>query len=267
MSGCTQGIAPRLIVLFCFFLCSPFLGAEEESAEPEPKVKYASETSFSLVLVKGNNNSLSYSFDTNQNFDVKKNRISLAGRFIHSRSDGVKTAEIYYAHVKYDRRIGTRAYLLGYTSYDQNKLAGYNFRVALSFGGGLTWIERERTIFLTELAFGLNNEETTKQVRLGNVNDKNLIQKTMTSSFPSSILNNRLTCRVTKSAEVVLRVTAFFNLEEAKSYRMNNYVSLSAAISPQLALKTSLELIYDNDPVPGFKHTDTYLLSSLVIKI
>jgi len=128
---------------------------------------------------------------------VKKNRISLAGRFIHSRSDGVKTAEIYYAHVKFNRRIGTRAYLLGYTSYDQNKLAGYNFRVALSFGGGLTWIKRERTTFLTELAFGLNNEENTKQV----------------------------------------------------------------------ALKTSLELIYDNDPVPGFKHTDTYLLSSLVIKI
>ena len=65
----------------------------------------------------------------------------------------------------------------------------------------------------------------------------------------------------------MLRVTAFFNLEEAKSYRMNNYVSLSAAISPQLALKTSLEIIYDNDPVPGFKHTDTYLLSSIVIKI
>ena len=65
----------------------------------------------------------------------------------------------------------------------------------------------------------------------------------------------------------MLRITAFFNLENTRAYRMNNYVSLSAAISPQLALKTSIELIYDNDPVPGFKHTDAYLLSSLVIKI
>jgi len=117
------------------------------------------------------------------------------------------------------------------------------------------------------LAFGWNNEENTKSVNLDNVSDRNLLQKTMTSSFPTSILNNRLTCRVSKTAEVVLRITTFLNLEDARSYRMNNYASLSAAISPQLALKTSVEIIYDDDPVPGFKHTDAYLLSSLVIKI
>jgi len=267
MTDRSQRYSSWWVVLFWIFLIPPLFGAEEAADPPPPKLKYASETSFSLVLVKGNNDSLSYSFDTNQNFDLMKNRISLAGRFIHARSDGKKTAEIYYAHLKYDRKLGARAYLLGYTSYDQNRLAGYNFRVALSFGGGMTWVKQERTTFLTELAFGWNNEESTKSVSLDNVSGGNLLQKTITSSFPSSILNNRLTCRVSKASEVVLRITVFLNLEDSRSYRMNNYASLSAAISPQLALKTSVELIYDNDPVPGFKHTDAYLLSSLVIKI
>ncbi len=267
MTDRSQKDSSRWVVLFWIFLIHPLLWAEDAADHSPPKVIYASETSFSLVLVKGNNDSLSYSLDSRQNFDIMKNRIMLAGRFILSRSDGIKTAEIYTAHLKYDRKLGARAYLLGYTSYDQNKLAGYNFRVALSFGGGMTWVNQERTTFLTELAFGWNNEENTKSVNLDNVSDRNLLQKTMTSSFPTSILNNRLTCRVSKTAEVVLRITAFLNLEDARSYRMNNYASLSAAISPQLALKTSVEIIYDNDPVPGFKHTDAYLLSSLVIKI
>jgi hypothetical protein len=217
--------------------------------------------------VSGNTQSLSYSFDTRQNFDILKNRIGLAGRFIYSRSDGVKSAEVYYAHVKYDRQIGTRACPLGDTSYVQNRLAGCNFSVALSLGGGLTWVKHERTSVLTELAFGWNNVESTRKAALDNVSNDNLLRKTISSSFPSSILNNRLTSRVTQYSEIVLRITAFFNMDQVQSYRLNFYASLSAAISPQLSLKTSVELIYDNDPVPGVKHIDTCLLSSLAIKI
>jgi hypothetical protein len=50
-------------------------------------------------------------------------------------------------------------------------------------------------------------------------------------------------------------------------YRLSTYTAISAAFSPQLALKTSLELIYENITVTGIKNTDIYLLSSLVIKI
>ncbi len=262
-----QKFTRLLSFLFAILFIPTLVRSAEEGGLLSRKVKYNSETSFSLVLVKGNTDSLSYSLDTRQNFEILKNRILLSGRFIHSRSDGTKTAEVYSAHLKYDRKLGNRAYLLGYTSYDQNRLAGFNYRLAMSFGGGMTWMSGERTKFLTELGLGWNNEENKKQVKLGNVNNQNLLQKTISTSFPSAILNNRLTLRVSETSEVVMRITAFFNLENTRAYRMNNYVSLSASISPQLALKTSVELIYDNDPVPGFKHTDAYLLSSLVIKI
>ncbi len=84
-------------------------------------MKYKSETSLSLVLVNGNNHSLSYSLDTEQNLEILKNKISIAGIFIHSRSEGEKTAEGYYGHLKYDRSIGAREHLLGFMSYEQIK--------------------------------------------------------------------------------------------------------------------------------------------------
>ena len=107
MAGCTRNTRLRLAVALVLLLgCGPLLWSEEEPAESRPKIQYASETSFSLVLVTGNTKSLSYSFDTQQDLNILKNRINLAGRFIHSRSDGVKTAEVYYAHAKYDRQVG-----------------------------------------------------------------------------------------------------------------------------------------------------------------
>lgn len=130
-------------ILLCGVFCFVFLTAagglqaqDDPASDRSKKLKYHSETSLSLVLVKGNNNSLSYSLDTEQNLEFLKNKISMAGKFISSRSNGEKTAEVYYGHLKYDRSIGTRAHLLGFMRYEQNKLAGYNFRIALSFGGG-----------------------------------------------------------------------------------------------------------------------------------
>jgi putative salt-induced outer membrane protein YdiY len=258
----------RACQFLLLFLLTSLIVRAEDKKPAERRIEYDSETSLSLVLVKGNNNNLSYSLDTEQNLDILKNRVSLRGRFISSRSNGAKTAEIYYGHLKYDRRIGSWAYLLGFTRYERNQLAGYNYRLALSFGAGATWIKRPRTTFLSELALGWNNENTTKRLKLDNVGSNPVPwTKTLGASFPASILNSRLTYRITSSSETVFRETLFINLDNANDYRLNTYVSLSASISPQLALKTSIELIYEHLPVPGFKTSDTYLLSSVVIRI
>jgi hypothetical protein len=264
------GLRAPVLFLGCLlglFIINSGLRAEDETAKKPKNVIYSSETSLSLVQVKGNNNSTSYSVDTNHKLEVFKNLIDWQGRMIHSRSDGEKTAEIYYTHLKYDRMIGSRAHLLGFTRYERNILAGYNYRVAVSFGGGINWLKKEHATLLSELAFGWNNEQSKRLPDLSKVNTGNLWKNSISTSFPTSILINRLSLRISKASEMVLRSTIFVNLEDIDTFRLNNYASVSATISPKLALKTSIELIYENVPVPGFKHTDTYLLSSLVIRI
>ncbi len=239
---------------------------EETKEKKASPVKYTSETSLSLVLVKGNNDYLSFSLDTEQNLNILKHRIGFKGRFITARAKDRGRSDIHYAHLKYDHRIRSRSWLLGYLRYESNKQAGNNFRLAISGGGGITWLKGARSEFLSELAVGWNNEESTKRVNMDNVGNT-VWQKTITSSFVSTILNNKLILNVTETARVVFRGTMFVNAEYWDDYRLSGYGAIYAAISPKLALKTSLEILYENIPVPGFRPTDFFLLSSLVIKI
>jgi len=260
----------KLIFLFLLsiLMINFDLFAEQEGNREEKKLKYSSETSFSLVLVKGNNENISYSFDTKQNLALRKNKLEFKGRFINAKSNGKKTTEIYYSHMKYDRQIKSFAYLLGFVRYERNKLAGYNYRLALSGGGGATWLKNKKAVLSSEIALGWNNEENSNQVAMNNVNGSSSgWEKTIQSSFISSIITNKLDLILSKTARCSFQETIFINLEESNDYRMNSFASIYAAITPSLALKTSIEIIYSHQPVPGFKNTDSFLLTSLVIKL
>ena len=254
------------MIIFGLFLSS-FIQAEEEKQEPKKVFKYNSTNSLSLVLTSGNNQNFSFSFDSDQNFEYKKNRINFKGSFINSNSDGTKKTEYYYSHLKYDRKIRSIAYILGFIRYERNKLAGYNYRVALSAGGGATWIDKESMTFTSELAFGWNNENNTQRISLNNIPSTEVWQKTITTSFISSIFTNKLIYKLSESTQLTIQEILFLNLEKKNDYRSNSYFSVSAAINKHLAFSTSLQIIYEKMPVEGFKDTDLYLLSSLVIKI
>jgi len=261
------------IKLYFLFLLSILminfgLFAEQENDKKEKKLSYSSETSFSMVLVKGNNKNISYSFDTKQNIALKNNKLEFKGRFINAKSNGKKTSEIYYSHIKYDRQIKSVAYLLGFARYERNKLAGYNYRLALSGGGGATWLKNKKAVLSSEVAFGWNNEENRNQVTMSNINSSSSVwEKTIKTSFVSSIITNKLDMTLSKTTRCSFQETIFINLEESNDYRINSFASIYAAITPSLALKTSIEVIYSHQPVPGFKNTDSFLLTSLVIKL
>ena len=259
-------IGSALLFALTVFSLSGF--AEENETRNNPDFTYNSSTSLSLVMVRGNNKTLSFSFDTDQNIQIKKNRLNLKGRFIDSSSNGNKKAEIYYSHLKYDREISNCAYLLGFVRYERNKLAGYNSRIALSAGGGCTWIKQKKAEVSSELAVGWNNERNKGRVSINNAHQSSsLWQKTISSSFISSIVDNKIVYRISKNSQLRLQETVFFNLEEMRDFRVNSYSAITVAISPNFALQTSFQLIYEHESVPGYKNTDMYLLSSLVIKL
>lgn len=243
------------------------LSAREKPLEPDQKkIDYNSATSFSLVMVKGNNDNLSFSIDTDHHLAFMRNRLNLKGRFIKASSNGVKVSEIHYAHLKYDRQIKTRAYLLGFVRYERNKLAGYNYRIALSGGAGATWIKRPAIEMSSELAFGWNNENNTNRVALTNVSG-NIWQKAINSAFLSSIFTHKLMYTMSKNAKLVHQETLFLNVENMVDYRLSSFSSISASINRWLALQSSFQIVYEHQPVEGFKNTDYFLLSSVVLKI
>lgn len=90
---------------------------------------------------------------------------------------------------------------------------------------------------------------------------------TQTVNFLSTITTHKLVYNLTPTAQVSFQGVVFNNLKDLEAFRVNSYTALSASISPSLALKTSFQVVYDNRPVAGYKPTDVFFLSSLVVKM
>lgn len=258
------------IVLFILLVGLFFLPlkADKGSEEKEKEKKYQSSTSFSLVLTRGNNKDFFFSFDTDQNLQLGKNKLNLKGSIIYSNSNSQKKSEIYYSHLKYDRKINSRAYLLGLVRAERNKLAGYNFRFAFSAGAGYTWLQQKKIEVYSEGALGWSIENSSEKIILEVDGDMDSITvRTFSSSFLSSIVSSKLVYNFSSVAQFVHQETLFLNMEDLKDYRLNSYSSISASISRNFALRMSIQIIYEHKPVLGHKNTDLFLLSSIVIKI
>ncbi|MCP2620043.1 DUF481 domain-containing protein [Candidatus Aminicenantes bacterium AC-334-K16] len=262
-----RGIGKAIVLLMIFPL---MLGAEEKGKENKEKTKsfqYKSNTALSLVMTRGNSESFSLSMDTDHNFYFYKNKINFKGRFIKATSTTNKT-EVYYVHLKYDRNLNSRAYLLGFSRFERNRQAGYDYRIALSFGGGCNWIKKKNTELSSEAAIGWNNEDTSRRINLKNINNTSaVIEKTMNAAFVSALMVHRWIYQINDSARIQLQGTIFLNLEDLLDYRTNSYAAITTSISKYFALNTSLQVIFERKPVPGYKHTDLYLLSSFVVKL
>ena len=230
-------------------------GVRAEENEEEKQKIYSSSTSLSLLYTSGNSQELTLGFDTEQNFRHEKNLIQFKGSVIYSESDGSKKSELFYSHIEYKRDVTSRVYILGFGQAEKNELAGYKYRIALSAGGGYFWIKSEKLTLSSEGALGWNIERNIEKAKNG-VNS---------FSFASLMVSNKLQTDITSTTEFVEHLILIFNLKTSEDYRISSMTSLSVNISKYLALKLSHQLKYNHDPVPGFKSTDNYFLSSLVL--
>lgn len=232
-------------------------GLQAENENPGEQKAYSSSTSLSLLYASGNSQELTLGFDTEQNFRHKKHLIQFKGSVIYSESGGSKKSELFYSHIQYKRDISSQVYVLGFGRAEKNELAGYKYRIALSMGGGYFWKKSEKLSLSSEGALGCNTE---KNIEIITNTDVGL-------SFISLILSNKLKAEITSTSEFVEHLIISFNLKTGNDYRITSMTSLSVNISKYLALKLSHQLKYNHDPVPGFKSTDHYFLSSLVLNL
>lgn len=237
-------------VLFSLVVC---IQAEEGSKDE--KKSYSSSTSFSLLMTSGNSQDFSLGLDTEQNLELNKNHIQFKGSIIYSESDGSKDSELYYSHLEYKRTFSSKVYILGFGRIERNVLAGYNYRLALSGGGGYFWIKSEKFELTSEVAIGLSREN--------NISKNN--EPDITLSFASCLISSSLKIKISSNSEFIYQERFFLNLDNTEDYRLTSLSSISTNISSHLALKISYQLKYNHLPVPGFKSTDHYLLSSLVL--
>lgn len=158
-------------------------------------------------------------------------------------SDSKVTAASYFARARYDRAFAG-AFAFGGAGWDRNTFAGVENRYQFVTGVGRTWVDGESGRFKTDVG-GTYTIQRDVSPRPG-ADDEFF-------GLRASVEARR---RLTATADYTSTLIADQNLETSRDFRADWINSIAVSISEALALKTSLQLLYDaqpaNVPVPLF---------------
>jgi putative salt-induced outer membrane protein YdiY len=177
--------------------------------------------------------------------EVKTRRaVGTPGSFtVTETTDSESTAGSYFARARYDRAIDG-AFAFGGAGWDRNTFAGVENRYQVVTGVGRTWLDGESGRFKTDVG-GTYTIQRDVQPRPG-ADDEFF-------GFRGSVEARR---RLTTTADYTSNLVVDQNLETSSDFRADWINSVAVSISEGLALKTSIQLLYDaqpaNIPVPLF---------------
>jgi putative salt-induced outer membrane protein YdiY len=159
-----------------------------------------------------------------------------AGSFtITETTASTTTAESYFARSRYDRAFAG-AFAFGGAGWERNTFAGLQNRVSFVTGVGRTWIEGESGRFKTDVGGTYTIQRDVSP----------------TAGADEEFFGSRATVEATRSltetADYSSMLIADQNLEQTEDFRADWINSIAVTISEGLALKTSLQLIYDAQP-------------------
>lgn len=150
--------------------------------------------------------------------------------------DSEKTAESYFAKLRYDRTLGERFFGYGAVDWLRNTFAGIDSRFLVAAGAGNTWVDRENVRFKTNYAVTFTVQ--TDVIERPDA-DRN---------FPGARLGWEYWNQVSSSSSFESTLLVDLNLSETDDVRYDFTNSLAVAVSEKLALKPSLQLLYRTRP-------------------
>ena len=86
-------------------------------------------------------------------------------------------------------------------------------------------------------------------------------------SYTSGLAGLRYAYVMSPTAKLTEKLAFFPSLEAGKNWRVESDTALQASLTSGLALKLSYGFRFQNEPVPGFRSTDTITNLSLVLNL
>jgi putative salt-induced outer membrane protein YdiY len=146
------------------------------------------------------------------------------------------TAENYFVRSRMDRNISEAAFLFGGANWDRNTFAGVQNRFGLAAGAGRAWLAEETRRFKTDL--GLTYTVQDDVVENPEADD----------SFPGLRGSYEFFHKLTETTDFQSALVVDENLSQTSDTRADWTNSVAVAVSEKLALKTSLQILFDNEP-------------------
>lgn len=229
------------------------LGAAVRAEEPARTDRWHDVAEFSYVATAGNSevstlgfkNTLSRAWDKSS-FEVKagavrgeattRTRAVVSGPAIQESSTTELTAENYFFNGRCDRKITDRLFWYTGAGWDRNRFAGIQNRYSGAGGVGNIWIEEDRVKFRTDYALSYTKQENVVDAPGGD------------DSFLGMRVSGKYLHKLGANATYGNDLIVDGNLDETSDYRadMTNWVAVT--MSARLALKVSLQWLYDHEP-------------------
>lgn len=150
--------------------------------------------------------------------------------------ESATTAENYFLNGRYDRKISEHFFWFVGAGWDRNRFAGIQNRTVGIAGVGNTWIDTDTTKFRTDYSVTYTDEKDV-------VEDPSF-KTTFTGGRVSWNFLRKIGATSSYTNDLVLDD----NFDDSKDYRANMINSLTASLSSRLALKVSLQWLYDHQP-------------------
>jgi hypothetical protein len=243
----------RITVVASFTFAASLAGAQEQE---EKKLGWKDEAELAIVVTAGNSETSTFGFrnvlsrvweNAQFQFEVSGLRTetstitrtpvgtSADDFLVEKESVSALTAENYHALAKYDRTLSSRFFAYGSGGWDRNEFAGIRNRYYGAGGVGNIWYDRETARWRTDYGFSVTREEGTvaPSVTFGGLR--------LSSDFMQKLSGTTTLTNVTIADE---------NLDDTSDFRLNNLAALAVSMTGHLAIKVSLQFLFDN--VPSF---------------
>ncbi len=241
--------------LLCLALAGATAAAEEAAEEPATGWKDTAELAY--VLTDGNAKSSTLGFKntlsrewTRSLFTLRAGgtrveTTTLVDEFAVGTVDDFSvvtideeqtTAENYFLDGRYDRKITEAFFWYAGAGWDRNRPSGIENRYTAGGGVGNIWLDGDDVKFRTSYGLTFTDQENVVDAP---GSDDNFAGARLSSDYQNKFGKNTL-------YQNLLVVDA--NLEETSDWRGDMINSLSVSMTSHLALKVSLQWLYDNEP-------------------
>ena len=226
------------------------------AAQDERALGWSDMAEFTFVLTAGNASSSTFGFKNTaehrwENSSFKFNAGALRAESglttrtatgtpenfsVSETNDGKLTAENYFLKSRLDRALGESAFLYGGADWDRNTFAGIQNRYGFVSGAGRSWFDEDTRRFKADL--GLTYTVQKDVVENQDADDSFLGLRGSYDYFR----------KLTESTGLTSVLVVDQNLNMTEDFRADWTNSIAVSMSARLALKTSLQLLYDKEP-------------------
>lgn len=235
--------------------CSTVLFFSAVGFSQEQSKSWSNESEASVVQVGGNATSESYSAKQKTSYKLDTNVVTVAGRYLQTKSAGTETAKQWDAALRYERELSADWAVFVQHGAESDWYAGYVQRDNTDLGGKYYFTKDEMETFFTEAGF-----RTSKTISA---------PTNEVSTFNSGRLYLEYSKKVNESVSAKAWVEYLPNFTTPDAYLVNYEPSMSVMMSQIFSIKVAYLVKYHNRTdlaKVNEKNEDTSFTTALVAK-